>query len=174
MAALAKETSSALTLANLAMKRSFDKHHRDCPPFLPGSLVLLDGRGLETDLPSKKLSDRQHGPFEVIERIGDVSYRLKLPTNWKIHDVFHISKLTPFKQPSFPSQISHPNNPPLTPSNDVSLHKIISHKSLQQKTLFLILLAGEDPESARWISHVELALLPDPDNVLERYLAAHG
>jgi hypothetical protein len=41
-----------------------------------------------------KLSPRYIGPFEIIERIGSVAYRLKLPTELSgIHDVFHISNL---------------------------------------------------------------------------------
>jgi hypothetical protein len=174
MNALAKESSAALTLANIAMKRSFDKHHCDAPPFLPGSFVLLDDKGIETNLPSAKLTDKRHGPFEVIERIGDVSYRLKLPDSWKIHDVFHVSKLTPFIAPVFPTQSSQPLTPDLVLPNDNSLQKILSHKSLRRKTIYLTLLAGENPEDARWISHNEISCIPDPDNILQTYLSSHN
>ena len=174
MSALAKETSAALTLANIAMKRSFDKHHRDLPPLLPGSLVLLDSKGIDIDTPSRKLSDKRHGPFEIIEQIGDVSYRLKLPTTWKIHDVFHISKLTPFTTPTFPSQSSQSNTPSLTSTDDRSLQSILEHKSLRHKTIFLTLLSGESPENARWLSKHELSLIPDPDNVLSLYLSSNS
>ena len=43
-----------------------------------------------------KLSPRHVGPFEVIERIGEVVYRLTLPPTWaRLHDVFffHMSIL---------------------------------------------------------------------------------
>ncbi|XP_071708242.1 uncharacterized protein [Rutidosis leptorrhynchoides] len=41
-----------------------------------------------------KLSLRYVGPFEIIERIGPVAYRLKLPQELSgIHDAFHISNL---------------------------------------------------------------------------------
>ena len=42
---------------------------------------------------SRKLADKFCGPFRVLARVGAVSYRLKLPTHWRVHDVFHVSQL---------------------------------------------------------------------------------
>jgi hypothetical protein len=36
---------------------------------------------------------RYCGPFEILDRIGSVAYKLALPTNIKYHDVFHVSLL---------------------------------------------------------------------------------
>jgi hypothetical protein len=40
-----------------------------------------------------KLRSKYYGSFEVIERIGKVSYRLNLPEGSQVHPVFHVSQL---------------------------------------------------------------------------------
>ena len=39
---------------------------------------------------------RYDGPFEVIKRVGNVAYRLKLPERMKVHPTFHVSFLKPY------------------------------------------------------------------------------
>ena len=41
-----------------------------------------------------KLNPRYIGPFEIVERIGPVAYRLDLPEEFsRVHNVFHTSML---------------------------------------------------------------------------------
>ena len=47
---------------------------------------------------SEKLSPRFIGPFEILERIGDITYRLALPPQLsRVHDVFFISMLQKYE-----------------------------------------------------------------------------
>nr|GEV26059.1 hypothetical protein [Tanacetum cinerariifolium] len=45
-----------------------------------------------------KLSPRFIGPFEILDRVGEVSYRLALPPQLShVHNVFHVSLLRGYK-----------------------------------------------------------------------------
>src|SRR6266478_2161732 len=58
--------------------------------------VWLDASHLKLPHQKAKLNPKHLGPFKIVQEISPVAYRLKLPTNWRIHNVFHASLLTPY------------------------------------------------------------------------------
>ena len=67
-------------------------------PYQLGDKVWLEGRNLTTTHPTAKLAPRCYGPFPITRVISRTSYQLKLPPQWKIHNVFHATLLTPYKE----------------------------------------------------------------------------
>jgi Chromo (CHRromatin Organisation MOdifier) domain len=74
------------------------KGQRHFHPFTMGQKVWLEGTNLKTSHPTKKFAPKRYGPFSIIDVISPVVYRLTLPPSWKIHNVFHMSLLTPYKE----------------------------------------------------------------------------
>jgi len=45
-----------------------------------------------------KLAPKHYGPFPIKKVLSEVMYKLELPSQWKIHLVFHANLLTPYKE----------------------------------------------------------------------------
>jgi hypothetical protein len=76
----------------------------DQPLYSVGDKVWLNSRDITTSRPAKKLDHKLLGPFEIIEKISDLAYRLDLPATMDVNNTFHVSKLEPFKE-------GHPGQP---------------------------------------------------------------
>nr|GEX63645.1 hypothetical protein [Tanacetum cinerariifolium] len=86
--------------ARTRQKSYADKHHRSLE-FQPGDHVFLKvspARGVRCFGIKGKLRPRFIGPFEILDRVGEVSYRLALPPQLShVHNVFHVSLLRGYK-----------------------------------------------------------------------------
>ncbi|GJY87325.1 putative nucleotidyltransferase, ribonuclease H [Tanacetum coccineum] len=78
-------------------QKSYADRHRRALEFKPGDRVFLKVspcRGVRRFGLKGKLSPRFIGPFEILDRVGEVSYRLALPPQLShVHNVFHVSLL---------------------------------------------------------------------------------
>jgi hypothetical protein len=79
----------------LARTRIANQKQSKFIPFKKNQKVWLDTRNLKISH-HKKIAPKQEGPFKIDEVLGPVTYRLKLPESWRIHNVFHATLLRPY------------------------------------------------------------------------------
>jgi len=85
-----------------------DPARKEPPVNQVGDLVMLNGRSIKTRRPLKKLDYKNHGPFQIEKIVSPLAIRLTLPRKWKIHNVFHVSLLEPYRT----SEHRAPPDPP--------------------------------------------------------------
>ncbi|XP_062103489.1 uncharacterized protein LOC133814560, partial [Humulus lupulus] len=88
---------NTLMMAHNSRQKSYSDQRRRSVEFQVGDHVFLRVsplRGVKRFGVRGKLSPRFVGPFEVLERVGEVAYRLAMPPALSgVHDVFHVSML---------------------------------------------------------------------------------
>ena len=100
-----EDAKSAVAHGIMAMKRQFDRKHTPLRLQKGDKVVLRIGKGYNTPLSRRypKISERYVGPIEILEKVGNLAYRIKVP-NWLkgIHDVVSVSHLEPVPKATDP------------------------------------------------------------------------
>ena len=91
-----KELKQNLKAAQEQMKKNYDLRHRE-KEYEVGSWVYVRLQPYKQVLVAMrrnaKLAPRYYGPFQILQRIGAVAYKLDLPHESRIHPIFHVSLL---------------------------------------------------------------------------------
>ena len=139
---------SILNGARQRMKSFADQRRRELELEV-GDSVLLSTKHLPIKSPgTPKFWPRFIGPFFVKERVGSVAYKLDLPSSLKIHPVFHISLLHPYKSDG---RVQPPPAPiEVDGGLEWEVDKVLSHRDRKQGkrvlTSYLVAWKGFGPE----------------------------
>lgn len=91
-----REAADALDFANARAKLRYDRSHTHLEFKVGDKAYLRLHRGYALpDMPNKKLSNQRAGPFEIIQRVSELAYKLKLPAVMRIYPVVLIAQLEP-------------------------------------------------------------------------------
>lgn len=154
--------SRNLAKAQLRMKTLADNHRREVSYEVDSWVYvkLQPYRQISlTGVKYNKLHKRYYCPYRIVARIGPVAYKLELPSNAKIHNVFHCSLLKPHAGPAPTSIVELPpdsveNHPVVTPLTILDSRTVTVDGLPQQQVL--VQWTGLPPEETSWENWKEL------------------
>jgi hypothetical protein len=168
---LRRNREEALAAHELARNRMADRRKSTFTPFKEGDQVWLDSRNLKTAY-HKKMKPKREGPFTIAKVLGPVTYRLKLPTTWRIHDVFHATLLRPYKENDVYGQNFKKPPPELLNGEEVyEVETVLKHRKRGRGTQYLIQWRGYPISDASWEPEQSFS---DDGDTLKRYKLRHG
>ena len=111
---------------------------------------------------------RRSGPFRILEAVGsgNLAFRLELPASMgKIHSVFHVSLLEPYRESSWAERLQEPP-PPVEVEGELEyeVHEILDSKMERRRLFYLVDWVGYGPEERTWelatnVKHAEDAVV---------------
>jgi hypothetical protein len=126
------------------MKQNFEAGKPPPHAFNPGQKVWLSSKDISFSQPtSRKLAPRQLGPYKVLERISELTYRLDLPPSMRQHPVFHVDRLSPWSSNNINGQ-NPPPPPPVQINNELKyeVEHILDSCKYQNQHQYLVQWRG--------------------------------
>ena len=168
---LEKARTEAMAAHEMARQRMTERITRGFVPFKKGQKVWLEAKNLRFLMDHKKLAMKRQGPFEIMEVLGPLTYKLKLPHQWKIHPVFHATLLTPYHEND-----THGPNYPLPPPDlidgeeEYEVEAITAHKRSRGRMSYYVKWKGYPTSESSWEPEGHLRNAPD---ILNTYKKRH-
>ena len=92
---LQQQLSKDIEFKNKRIAAYANKKRSIEPSLEKGDKVYLLRKNIKTKRPNGKLDFKKLGLFEILEKIGLVNFKLRLPPTSRLHLVFHVSLLEP-------------------------------------------------------------------------------
>jgi hypothetical protein len=123
-----------------------------------------------------KLAAWYYGPYPILERVGAIAYKLKLPTSSKVHPVFHVSLLKKavgqyHESEDLPDLMTGGQDEVFEPEEVLAVRKV--QQQGEEVKQLLIHWKGRTVEEATWEDYVMLKS-QFPHFNLEDKVAVHG
>ena len=167
---LLADREEALAAHELARTGIAERRKNTFTPFEKGQKVWLDTRNLKTNY-HKKMAPKREGPFEIEEVLGPVTYRLKLPATWRIHNVFHAILLKPYQENKVYGENFATPPPDIVDGEEVyQVETILKHRRRGRGCQDLIKWEGYPITEASWEPE---SAFSDDGELLDEYKQQH-
>lgn len=147
-----EDAKAALELTAERMKHFYDHGVSVAPVFKPGDKVYVECERHPKGQPSSKLAPRRDGPYPVLEKLGDLNYRLKLSPKDTRHPVFHVDRLRPAKTASLVPDRTLPEPPPviIDEEEEYEVEAVLDSRIFRRQFQYLIKWKGYSDAENSW------------------------
>ena len=152
MKTILSEAQKHLEAARTAMKHSADLHRLQTPAFEVGEKVWLANKNFNSQRPSQKLDFKNIGPFTILAKLSDNTFKLELPTSMnRTHDVFHASLLEKHVPNTFVGRTVPPPLPVIVEDElEFEVEKILDSAIKYRKVRYLVKWKGYGNDEWTW------------------------
>ncbi|CAI7849896.1 unnamed protein product [Closterium sp. NIES-54] len=157
-----------------AKQTHYANTHRKDIRFKVGDQVLLstDHLPLLRKGTTRKLAPRFIGPFTITRVLSLVNYGLQLPNYMKIHPVFHVQRLRPFRAPAHDRPATRQLPPMFEGSPGLfEVASIAAHHDTPHGREFLVHWKDQPASEDSWEPEINL---DRASTAVNRYLSSHG
>jgi hypothetical protein len=150
-----REARDRAKTAMIKAQQGWERRKRTAPTFQTGDQVWLDGRNIKMFHPAAKLAPKRHGPFPIIRVLSPITYELRLPVQWKLHPVFHVDLLTPYRETEFHGA-NYDKPPPdlINGEEEYKVERIVASRRFGRghKLQYLVKWKGYPDAENQWVA----------------------
>jgi len=143
-------------------KLYYDKDKKEPPSFDINESVWLVHHQVRGTRPSRKLDNKRLGPYKVIQKLSNNTFKLQLPKSMRIHPVFHVSHLEKHNANKFKGRVK-PRPPPVivNAEKEYEVEAILDSRLYRKKLQYLIKWEGYDVSENSWQTKEEIRNCPE-------------
>ena len=140
-----------LSRAQARMKHFANQHRQDNPEYQVGDLVMVSTRNMRTRQACKKLAANRIGPFRIIKRVNNVAFKVELPEQLRVHNVFHVSLLEPYNVNQIPNRVTTPPPPVIVDGyEEHEVDSVLDSRVHYRRLQYLVKWSGLPLEQSTW------------------------
>jgi len=155
------DAEDASTHAAYHIARNYNRKHKDLSLKVGDKAYIRLGTGYKLrGIPKAKLGLQRVGPFNIVEKVGRLAYKLDLPDGWKIHPVISIVHLEPAKDDPFSREVVPP--PPVEVEGEeywkieTIIRRELRGRGRNRRIHYLVRWKGYGPEFDEWLPVEEM------------------